>query len=568
MSEAQTKRLTYPIKDELNGESGQQHTQHTGQDIEPCLAQETFDPRRCKEREKDDHQHGQHHRGQGKDIKHSLGLPGKKDDCCDRTRANNEGQRKGEDGRIVVVFFCAFFCILRTAGLAALEQHLKGCEEQKDATSDAERGHGDADEIQHSFADEKKHQHQNGGNDAGPQGDDAPLGGCHALGQRQKDRRKTRRVYDDEEGRKDGDESCEFGHGAFSLMLAVQWSWVSGFGGKGLGLVIVQMAFLRQGATGRGIAMAYQSRMTARKDGIYLAYVGAETDLIFTQGVDLPGFASYPLLETDDGRSHLRRYAQELIDLARESDCGAILETPTWVANRDRGAVLGVSPETLTIRNQQAVSLMAEVRQAAGYERVLISANIGPRADAYAPDVQMSAAEATEYHTEQIAALSGSEVDVLSGYTLAYADEATGIVEAAQRAGHPVVISFTVETDGRLPTGQALADAIAQVDAATSSYASYFMINCAHPDHFGAVLSDVAAQGRVKGIVANASRCSHAELDEAEVLDSGDASELGQQLAAIHAAFPDITVLGGCCGTDLRHMTAIARAVRTLKAQA
>jgi S-methylmethionine-dependent homocysteine/selenocysteine methylase len=293
---------------------------------------------------------------------------------------------------------------------------------------------------------------------------------------------------------------------------------------------------------------------------LFLVYVGMETDLLFNRGIDLPGFASYPLLETDTGRALLKEYFAEMIALGREKGVGIILESPTWVANRDRGAAIGYAPEKIMQMNQQAVALMSEVRSGEGDVPTVISANIGPRDDAYAPSEQMSSDEAERYHSEQISALAETDVDVVSGYTLAYSAEAIGIVRAARRFGLPVVIAFTVETDGRLPTGATLETAITEVDEATEGYTAYFMINCAHPDHFEQVLTDEPWMQRVKGIVANASRCSHDELDEAEQLDDGDPIELGNQLSQIRRRFPHICVLGGCCGTDMRHMEQIAEA--------
>lgn len=205
---------------------------------------------------------------------------------------------------------------------------------------------------------------------------------------------------------------------------------------------------------------------------------------------------------------------------------------------------------------------MASVRSENDHAPTVISANIGPREDAYAPEAQMDSDDAERYHSEQISALADTDVDVISGYTLAYPSEAIGIVRAARRFGLPVVISFTVETDGRLPTGDLLEEAITQVDAATDSYAAYFMINCAHPEHFSQSLQDAPWMQRIKGIIANASRCSHAELDEAEELDDGNPIELGVQLSEIRRRFPHIQVLGGCCGTDMRHMRQIVTASR------
>lgn len=304
----------------------------------------------------------------------------------------------------------------------------------------------------------------------------------------------------------------------------------------------------------------YRTRFPDIEPDLFLAYVGMETDLIFTHGIDLPGFASYPLLETDDGRARLRRYFSDMIALGQETGAGVILESPTWVANRDRGAAIGYSPDKIMDLNQQAIAMMAQVRAEKGDVPTVLSANIGPRDDAYAPSDQMTADVAEEYHTEQIAALAKTEVDVVSGYTLAYSAEAVGIVRAARRSGLPVIIAFTVETDGRLPTGMSLEEAIAEVDEVTDGYATYFMINCAHPDHFRSVLVDAPWVQRIKRLVANASRCSHAELDDAAELDDGDPRELGEQLAQIRARFPHIRVLGGCCGTDMRHMKQIAKA--------
>ena len=296
------------------------------------------------------------------------------------------------------------------------------------------------------------------------------------------------------------------------------------------------------------------------KNELYLTYVGMETDLIFSRGIGLPGFAAYPLLETEEGRAIIKSYFHDMILLGKESGAGVILESPTWVANRDRGAAIGFSVEQIMRLNRQAIAMMSDVRAHAGDVPVVISANIGPRDDAYAPDARMTAQEAERYHSEQIAELARTDVDVVSGYTLAYSAEATGIVRAAQRFELPVVISFTVETDGKLPTGATLESAVSDVDAATGGYAAYFMINCAHPNHFEQVLTDAPWMQRIKGIVANASQCSHAELDDAVELDSGDPIELGKQLSQIRRRFPHIRVLGGCCGTDMRHMQEIARA--------
>ncbi|MEM9601604.1 MAG: homocysteine S-methyltransferase family protein [Pseudomonadota bacterium] len=305
----------------------------------------------------------------------------------------------------------------------------------------------------------------------------------------------------------------------------------------------------------------YRNELPQLTGKTFLAYTGMETDLLFTQGVDLLGFASYPLLETSRGRELLTGYFTNLIEIGRESGLGVILESPTWVANRDRGAAIGYTPDRLIELNKQAIALMAHIRDKNSDLPTVLSANIGPRDDAYAPADQMTADVAMAYHSEQVAALSDTEVDLISGYTVAYPQEATGMVLAAKGFELPVIIAFTVETDGKLPNGATLKSAIEEVDKATDGYSSYFMINCAHPDHFNDILSDEPWMQRLKGIVANASRCSHAELDEADELDDGDPAELGNQLAEISRKYSQINILGGCCGTDSRHLKQIANSI-------
>ncbi|SMP26496.1 homocysteine S-methyltransferase family protein [Shimia sagamensis] len=291
----------------------------------------------------------------------------------------------------------------------------------------------------------------------------------------------------------------------------------------------------------------------------FLTYTGMETDLIFTQGIDLPGFASFPLLQTPEGRAHLTRYATDLAAIASRANLGVILESATWVASADRAAPLGYDARAVAAANLDAIALLSELRPTLGDLPTLISANIGPRHDAYAPETQMTADEAAAYHIRQIATLAATDADLITAYTMADPTEAIGILQACRDYYMPCVIAFTVETNGLLPTGGTLEAAISQVDAATNGYAAYYMINCAHPDHFTHVLTDASWARRVGGIVANASRCSHAELDNASELDAGNPAELGRQLANLRQTHPHLRVLGGCCGTDMRHLDHLAR---------
>ncbi len=290
---------------------------------------------------------------------------------------------------------------------------------------------------------------------------------------------------------------------------------------------------------------------------------GIETDLIFNRGVDLPEFASFVLHENPLGEAVLRDYFADYFRIAAETRLGLVLETATWRASRDWGLRLGYDEARLRWVNQRAAEFMLELRAAAADSTVVVSGCVGPRGDAYHDLGPASADEALAYHRPQVEVLAGSGVDLLTALTLTNVAEAIGFVRAASECSIPGVVSFTVETDGRLPSGMSLAEAIETVDAETGSAAAYFMINCAHSDHFSPVLlGSAGGLGRIRGIRANASRQSHAELDDSTELDDGDPAEFGDQLAALHAANRQINVLGGCCGSDARHIAAIAAAHR------
>lgn len=291
-----------------------------------------------------------------------------------------------------------------------------------------------------------------------------------------------------------------------------------------------------------------------------LTDAGLETVLVFEDGIDLPQFAAFPLVETDEGRAALRRYYLPFLELARDRGLPLVLSTPTWRANPDWGTLLGYDAEALAAVNRAAVAFIEELRDAVPGAHVVIDGCIGPRSDGYAPTLIMDARDAHAYHAFQIGTLAEAGCEQVTALTLTYPDEAIGIVRAATAAGVPVVIGFTVETDGRLPSGDSIGDAIAAVDGATSGAASGYVINCAHPTHFADALPEGDARGRIIGIRANASTLSHAELDEAEELDAGDPVDLAARYVALRGQLPGLEVVGGCCGTDIRHVTAIADA--------
>jgi S-methylmethionine-dependent homocysteine/selenocysteine methylase len=310
--------------------------------------------------------------------------------------------------------------------------------------------------------------------------------------------------------------------------------------------------------------MGYRDRLPQLDaDRPFLADGGLETTLIFHRGIDLPHFAAFDLLRTEAGREALRAYFEPYVALAHERRTGMVVDTVTWRANADWGRRLGYSPDDLDDANRAAVALAQEIRAAGEDERtpIVVTGIVGPRGDGYDPAELMSATEAEAYHSRQIATFADTAADMVTAATMTHSDEAIGVVRAAAGADIPVAISFTLETDGRLPSGQELADAVEQVDAETDRAAAYFMVNCAHPTHFAHVVQDEGAwRDRIGGLRANASAKSHAELDAAEELDEGDPIDLGAQHRALRARLPSVAVLGGCCGTDHRHVEQISDA--------
>ncbi|MDH5232333.1 MAG: homocysteine S-methyltransferase family protein [Gammaproteobacteria bacterium] len=289
---------------------------------------------------------------------------------------------------------------------------------------------------------------------------------------------------------------------------------------------------------------------------------GLETSLIFKKGIDLPYFAAFDLLKNEQGKQTLLEYYQDYLNLAKKYESGFILESATWRASADWGEKLGYTADQLDKANREAIQLLQRLKNQnlELHDCCVISGCIGPRGDGYAIAETMTIAQAQQYHQVQIDSLKRAGVDMVSAFTMNYVEEALGIVYAAKHAKIPVVISFTVETNGCLPSGDSLISAIETVDRATNATPLYYMINCAHPTHFSTTLSDEAVWlKRIRGIRANASSCSHAELDEATELDEGDAVALGLQYKQLQLLLPSLRVFGGCCGTDHKHIELICQ---------
>lgn len=313
----------------------------------------------------------------------------------------------------------------------------------------------------------------------------------------------------------------------------------------------------------RGSIALYRGALPQLGGRPFLTDGGIETSMIVHEGLDLTDFAVFPLVASSEGRAALRRYYRPYGEIAQRHGVGLVLESATWRASADWGAKLEFTPALLRQANRAAIHLLEGVRDEfeSAATQVVISGCVGPRRDGYDPAGAMTEDEAEAYHAEQIGTFADTAADMVAALTLTNAEEAVGIARAAARVALPVAISFTVETDGRLASGQTLRRAIERVDEATSAYPCYHMINCAHPVHFAGVL--VAGEpwvARIRGLRANASRLSHVELDAAPETDAGEPQELGREYAELKRRLPQLNVLGGCCGTDERHIEHIASA--------
>ena len=307
----------------------------------------------------------------------------------------------------------------------------------------------------------------------------------------------------------------------------------------------------------------YRDALPQLNDNLFLTDGGIETALIYQHGFELPEFAAFVLLDSQRGREALSSYLRGYADVAAREGTGFVLETATYRASADWARKIGFSRGQVADFNRRAIDLLCDIRRE--YEdripHMVISGCLGPRGDGYNPTNIMTPEEAEAYHGEQIATFADTEADLVTAHTIPYVEEAVGIARAARSLRMPSVISFTLETDGRLPSGQGLREAIERVELETDGAPAYYMTNCAHPTHFMDVLSGDGWLERIRAVRANASLMSHAELEQAEELDDGDPVQFGREHVELRGLLPNLNIFGGCCGTDHRHVDQVSRAV-------
>lgn len=294
----------------------------------------------------------------------------------------------------------------------------------------------------------------------------------------------------------------------------------------------------------------------------FLTDGGFETSLFFKDGFEAPEFAAIVLMDNPKAVAAMTRYFEGFLEMAESAGVGFVLDTNSWRGCVHWAEKLGVSMDDMLRLNREAVALAFDLRERwrARISPIIVNGVVGPAGDGYAPEQALSPEQARAMHAPQIDVFREVGVDMISAITMTHIGEAVGIVDAAKEAGLPVIVSFTTETDGRLPTGEALGEAINAVDAATDDAPLYYMVNCAHPDHFRSALSTSEQWvWRIGGLRANASRLSHAELDAATELDEGNPAEFGRLHVELARRLPNLRAIGGCCGTDQRHVGCVSQ---------
>lgn len=293
----------------------------------------------------------------------------------------------------------------------------------------------------------------------------------------------------------------------------------------------------------------------------FLTDGGFETWMFFVEGFDAPEFAALVLMDDDSAREKMRAYFERFLIMAEQAGTGFVLDTNTWRGCVEWAEALNLSRDGILRLSRDAVIFAQDIRSAwvSRVNPILINGVVGPAGDGYSANNAPNADRAKTMHLPQISALAETGVDMISAITITNSAEAIGIARAIAEHNLPSVISFTVETDGRLPSGESLAEAVSATDKATGEAPLYYMVNCAHPDHFRHVLEDNRGWiSRIGGLRANASRMSHAELDQSETLDDGNPEEYGELHADLRALVPSLRVVGGCCGTDHRHVGCVS----------
>lgn len=302
-----------------------------------------------------------------------------------------------------------------------------------------------------------------------------------------------------------------------------------------------------------------------REGVFYLTEGGQETEIMYRHGHKLPDFAMYPLFARPQAMADVRDMYRRYLETAVRHGFVALMGGLDYRASPDWASKLGFDAQALADVQLRCIDLLREFAKPFEPELpdVLIVGIVGPRGDAYSLNRTITAAEAEDYHSTQLATLKRAGVDLVSAMTFNNTEEAIGVARAAAGLGLPLAISFTLDSTSRLKSGPTVRQAITTVDAATGdARPDFYGINCSHPHEFTPALEPGDWMQRVRSFRPNAAMMEKQQLCQIGHLVDGDPQELGAQMGALARRYPHIDVWGGCCGTWDAHLDAIAMNVR------
>jgi S-methylmethionine-dependent homocysteine/selenocysteine methylase len=287
---------------------------------------------------------------------------------------------------------------------------------------------------------------------------------------------------------------------------------------------------------------------------------GIETRIVYESDVDLPEpLESAGLLEDPAGEEVLRDIYRSYLVAARERGLPVIIGTPTFRASPRYVAAAGRPAGDLVTLNRAAARMHAALIEETGHRQAFVAGVIGPAGDAYTPSEALDPDAGETYHRDQARALAEAGVDFLFAPTFPAVSEAIGVARAMASTGIPYAVSFVLAPTGHVLDGTPLADAVEAVDAAVDPRPMHFSLSCIHPTVAARALEAAGpdARARVRECKANASRLPTSELVQLDHLEGDDPDPFASAMWELHERF-GTNVLGGCCGTDDRHMRALA----------
>ena len=301
---------------------------------------------------------------------------------------------------------------------------------------------------------------------------------------------------------------------------------------------------------------------------LYLTEGGTETEVLYKWGFELPEFAMFPLLDDPKADSVIEGMFDRYFEAAEATGAGMLLNAHDYRASPDWASKLGYSAEQLTDFQHRVIGFLDAMRTKyrGRVDPVYVAGCIGPRGDAYGTGGEITEEEAEAYHAVQINNLKGTAADMVIAVTFSNIAEAVGVIRAAAAAKMPIGVSFNIGPDGRLRSGPTLAEAITATDAATEGKAAWFGTNCAHPIEFAPALADPGDwRKRLRYVRPNAAKTDKLALCKLGHLEDGDPVELGNEMAEALREFPSVDIVGGCCGTDERHLKEVSTRVQEMR---